>query len=121
VVSLLLSFPLWLTIAFGIWAVAVAFHLAIPFTGSFLMLSLLVIGVAVPTPAGVGGFHAMFRLGATMFFGASDDAAVGAAIVLHALTVLPYLTLGLLFAAQAGLNLSGMRQIADQAEAGRPA
>jgi hypothetical protein len=63
----------------------------------------------------------MFRLGATTFFGAPDDAAVGAAIVLHAFTVGPSLLLGLTFAAQAGLNMSGMRQLADQAEAGRPA
>lgn len=120
-VALALSFPLWLSIALGIWAVAVAFHLAMPFTGSFLMLALLVIGVAVPTPGGIGSFHAMFRIGATTFFGAPDDAAVGAAIVLHAFTVGPYLLLGLVFAAQAGLNVAGMRQLADQAGAGRPA
>jgi uncharacterized membrane protein YbhN (UPF0104 family) len=95
--------------------------MTMPFTGSFLMLALLVIGVAVPTPGAVGSFHAMFRLGATTFFGAPDDAAVGAAIVLHAFTVGPSLLLGLMFAAQAGLNVSGMRQLADQAEAGRPA
>ena len=55
----------------------------VPFTGSFLLIALLVVGVAVPTPGAVGGFHEAFRLGATMFFGAPDDAAVGAAIVLH--------------------------------------
>jgi uncharacterized protein (TIRG00374 family) len=120
-VALLLSLPLWLSIAIGIWAAAVAFHLAVPFTGSFLIMALLVIGVAVPTPGAVGGFHAMFRLGATAFFGAPDDAAVGAAIVLHAFTVGPSLLLGLLFAAQAGLNVSGMRQLADQPDAHRPA
>jgi uncharacterized protein (TIRG00374 family) len=120
-VALLLSLPLWLSIALGTWAAAMAFHLAIPFTGSFLITALLVIGVAVPTPGAVGGFHAMFRLGATAFFGAPDDAAVGAAIVLHAFTVGPSLLLGLMFAAQAGLNLSGMRQLADQSEARRSA
>jgi hypothetical protein len=46
---------------------------------------------------------------------------VGAAIVLHAFTVGPSLLLGLMFAAQAGLNVAGMRQLADHAEAGRPA
>jgi uncharacterized protein (TIRG00374 family) len=117
-IALVLSFPLWLSIAAGIWAAAVAFHLAVPFTGSFLLISLLVIGVAFPTPGAVGGFHAMFRLGATTFFGASDDAAVGAAIVLHALTIGPTLLLGLFYAAQEGLNLAGMRQLADQAEPG---
>jgi uncharacterized protein (TIRG00374 family) len=120
-VALLLSVPLWLCIATGTWAAAVAFHLQVPFTGSFLITALLVIGVAVPTPGAVGGFHAMFRLGATTFFGAPDDAAVGAAIVLHAFTVGPSLLLGLMFAAQAGLNFKGMRQLADQPEVRRSA
>ena len=80
---------------------------------------MLVIGVAVPTPGAVGGFHEAFRVGATMFYGAPDAAAVGAAIVLHAFSIAPSLLLGLLFAAQEGLNLSRMRQLADQAEPGR--
>ncbi|MGE3955116.1 MAG: lysylphosphatidylglycerol synthase transmembrane domain-containing protein [Vicinamibacterales bacterium] len=115
-VALLLSFPLWLSIAAGIWAVAVAFKLAVSFVGSFLVIALLVVGVAVPTPGAVGGFHAFFRFAATTFFGAPDDAAVGAAIVLHLFTVGPSLLLGLLFAAQEGLNLSRMRTLADQAD-----
>jgi len=115
-VALLWSFPLWLSIAAGLWCVAMAFRLEIPFTGSFLMIALLVIGVAVPTPGAIGGFHEAFRLGATLFFGAADGAAVGAAIVAHLFSIGPALLLGLLFAAQVGLNLSGMRRIAAEAD-----
>ena len=111
-VALIWSFPLWLSIAIGVWAVAVAFQLAMPFTGSFLIIALLVLGVAVPTPGAIGGFHAAFRYGATAFFGATDDAAVGAAIVLHALSIGPVLILGLYFAGQVGVNLSRMRELA---------
>lgn len=120
-VALLWSYPLWLSIAVGIWAVAVAFRLPVPFTGSFLLLSILVIGVAVPTPGSIGGFHEAFRIGATTFYGVPDITAVGAAIVLHLLSIGPALLLGLLFAAQAGLNLSTMRELADQAERGNTA
>jgi glycosyltransferase 2 family protein len=120
-VALIWSFPLWLSIAVGIWAVAVAFSLTMPFAGSFLMIALLVLGVAVPTPGYVGGFHAAFRYGATAFFGAPDDAAVGAAIVLHVFSIGPSLLLGLLFAAQEGLNVGGMRRLASQAEQGHTA
>jgi uncharacterized membrane protein YbhN (UPF0104 family) len=120
-VALILSFPLWLCIAFGIWAGAVAFHLPVPFTGSFLLVALLVIGVAVPTPGAVGGFHEAFRQGATLFYGATNEGAVGAAIVLHALSVGPPLLLGLIFAAREGLNFAGMRQLADHAGTGRTA
>lgn len=113
-VALAWSFPLWLCIAVGIWTVAVAFRLPVPFTGSFLLMSVLVLGVAVPTPGAVGGFHEAFRLGATTFYGAPDATAVGAAIVLHLLSLGPSLLLGLFFAAQAGLNVAAMRELARQ-------
>jgi glycosyltransferase 2 family protein len=116
-VALVWSFPLWLTIAAGMWAVLEAFGIDVPFTGSFLLVAVLVIGVAVPTPGAIGGFHEAYRLGATMFFGAPDDRAVGAAIVAHLFSIGPVLLLGLFFAAQVGLNLSGMRRLAEQADA----
>lgn len=114
--ALIWSFPLWLSIGLGIWAAARAFDIAVPFTGSFLMIALLVVGVAVPTPGAIGGFHEAFRIGATVFYGAPDDAAVGAAIVLHVLSIGPSLLLGLFFAAQVGLNFATMQRLADQAE-----
>jgi len=119
IVALLWSFPLWLTIAAGLWAGATAFQLDIPFTGMFPIIALLAIGVAVPTPGAVGGFHAAFRYGTTVLFGAPDAAAVGAAIVLHLISVVPVLLLGLVFAAQAGMSMQGIRRLAAQAEPGR--
>jgi uncharacterized protein (TIRG00374 family) len=115
------SLPLWLCIALGIWSMAMAFGFAIPFTGSFLMIALLTLGVAVPTPGAVGGFHEAFRVGATMFYGAPDAAAVGAAIVLHLFSIGPALLLGLFFAAQEGLDMGSMQRLANQAEPGHTA
>jgi glycosyltransferase 2 family protein len=102
------SMVLWLAIASGIWAVSIAFGVAMPFTGSWLMLGPLVVGVAVPTPGGVGGFHEAYRFGATAFFGAEENTAIGAAIVLHMLSVGPVTIAGLLFIVQDGLKLGGM-------------
>ena len=42
-------------------------------------------------------------------------------MVLHAMSITPSLVLGLLFAAQAGLNMSGMRRMADAAAEEAPA
>ncbi|MGE0862388.1 MAG: lysylphosphatidylglycerol synthase transmembrane domain-containing protein [Vicinamibacterales bacterium] len=102
------SLVLWLTIGAGLWAVAVGFGIDMPFTGAWLMLAPLVVGVAVPTPGGVGGFHEAFRLGATSFFAADNDTAVGAAIVLHAISVVPVVIVGLIFIIQDGLKLGGL-------------
>ncbi len=87
-----------------------------PLTGAWLMLAPLVVGVAVPTPGGVGGFHEAFRIGATAFFGADNDAAVAAAIVLHAVSFGPVVVAGLWFAVQDGLKLGGLGQLAARGE-----
>jgi uncharacterized protein (TIRG00374 family) len=102
------SIVLWILIASGIWTVSIAFGIAMPFTGAWLMLGPLVVGVAVPTPGGVGGFHEAYRFGATAFFGADNNTAVGAAIVLHAISIGPVIVAGLLFILQDGLKLGGM-------------
>jgi uncharacterized protein (TIRG00374 family) len=109
-----LSVPLWLAIAFSIWLVPVAFHMTLPFTGSFLLLALLVVGVAVPTPGGIGGFHEAFRIGATAFYGIDNDRAVGTALVLHASQFAPVALAGIVMMAQEGLTLSGMRRLAER-------
>jgi uncharacterized membrane protein YbhN (UPF0104 family) len=75
-------------------------------------MALLVIGVAVPTPGAVGGFHYFYRLGAVTFYGAPNDRAVGAAIVLHAVSFVPVAIVGLIFLAQDGLSLASVGRLA---------
>ena len=106
-----LSFPLWLLIAVGIWLVTRALHIDLPYTGSFLLMLLLVVGVSVPTPGAIGGFHAAYQIGATAFYAVPNDQAIGAAVVLHAVSFVPVTLLGALFMAQDGLNLSRIRRL----------
>jgi uncharacterized protein (TIRG00374 family) len=111
-VSLALSIPLWLSIAAGIWLTSLAFHITLPYVGSFLVMTILVVGVAMPTPGAVGGFHAAYQIGVQSFFGAPDDRAIGAAIVLHAVSFVPVTLLGLYFMARDGLSLSRAQALA---------
>ena len=111
-VSLLLSFPLWLSIAAGIWITSRAFHMTFSYVASFLVMTLLVVGVAVPTPGAVGGFHTLYKFTVTTFFGVADDRAAGAAIVLHAISFVPVTLLGLVFMAREGLSLARLGQMA---------
>src|SRR5687768_224218 len=110
--TLLLSFPLWLSIGWGIWAVTRAFGIEMPFTGSFLLIALLVVGVSVPTPGGVGGFEAAVQIGLTSFYAVPNDRAVGTALVLHAVSLLPTIVLGFIFVIQDGLGFGGIRNLA---------
>jgi uncharacterized membrane protein YbhN (UPF0104 family) len=114
--ALALSVPVWLSISAGIWLSTLAFHIDMPFTGAFLLQALLVVGVAVPTPGAVGGFHYFYRLGVTTFYGAPNDRAVGAALVLHAISFVPVAIIGLILLAQEGLSLSRAGSLARNAE-----
>ena len=111
-VSLMLSLPLWLSIAAGIWMTSRAFHMTFGYLGSFLVMTLLVVGVAVPTPGGIGGFHAAYAFAVTRLFGATQEQAVACAIVLHAVSFVPVTLLGLVIMAQQGLSLGRMRAMA---------
>jgi hypothetical protein len=111
-IALLWSFPLWLAIAGETWAVTRAFNIDLPFTGTFLLQLFLVVGVAVPTPGGIGSYHEAYRFGVTSFFGAPNDQAIAAAIVVHAIAFIPVLLVGLVFMAQDGLSLGRLNALA---------
>jgi uncharacterized protein (TIRG00374 family) len=118
-VALLLSVPVWIAIAIGVWTVVLGFHIdAVPFTGSFLLLALLAVGVSVPTPGGVGGFEAAVQIGLTKFYQVSNDTAVGAALAIHATSLVPTVVLGFLFLIQDGLKIAGMQKLASAAAHG---
>jgi uncharacterized membrane protein YbhN (UPF0104 family) len=117
-VALLLSFPLWISIAAGIWLTSRAFHITFPFGASFLVMTILVVGVAMPTPGAIGGFHAAYQIAVQMFFAAPTDRAVGGAIVLHAISFLPVTLLGVAFMIAEGLTLDSARKLADTGGSG---
>lgn len=109
------SVALWVSITIQTWLVTQAFGIAMPYTGTFLLQALLVIGIAVPTPGGVGGFHEAYRIGVTTFFGAANDAAVGAALVLHGIAFVPITLIGIWFAMRDGLSLSSLDRLTSTA------
>jgi glycosyltransferase 2 family protein len=111
------SIVLWIVIAAQVWAVARAFDIQLPFGGSFLITAMLVVGVSLPTPGGVGGTHEAFRLGVTSFYGADNDAAIGAAILQHAVNFVLVTLLGFWFLARDGVNISRLRAMATAAAA----
>lgn len=116
--ALLLSFPTWLSIAAGIFAITQAFAIDLPFTGTFLIIAMLIVGVSVPTPGGVGGFEAAVQIGLTSFYRVPNDRAVGAALVLHAVSMVPTIVLGFLFLVQDGLGFGSVRNLARASSSG---
>jgi uncharacterized protein (TIRG00374 family) len=122
IAACLWSLPLWLSVAVGTWAVTRALGIAMPFAGTFPLLVILIVGVAVPTPGAIGGLDEAYRLGVVTLFGASPDRAIAAAIVLHAITFVPVTLTGLVLAAREGLNLTRTARLArESAPGGRAA
>jgi len=107
------SILVWLSIDLGIWWSNLAFGLDLPFHTSFLMVAFLTVGVAVPTPGAVGGFHEFYLLALTQAFAVDKHTAAAAGIACHALTNLPVLVLGLALLGREGLT---MGKVADLAE-----
>jgi glycosyltransferase 2 family protein len=125
ITALALSFPMWMSIAGGIWLTSRAFHITFPYAASFLVMTILVVGVAAPTPGAIGGFHLAYQFAVTTFFGADADRATGAAIVLHAISFVPVTLLGVVLMMREGLTLTGARRMAEEAtgvpDGGNPA
>ncbi len=109
--SFVWSVPLWLSIALGITLTSWAFGVSMSFTGSFLVVGYLTVGVAVPTPGAAGGFHYFYKLAATQLFNAPDSVAGAAAIVLHLVTFVPVTILGVIFMWQDGLTLGQVKSV----------
>ena len=99
------SLLLWVSIGFIIHMNTVAFGFDLPFQSAFLIIAFLTVGVAIPTPGMVGGFHASYTLALTAIYGIDQGQAVAAAVALHALQNLPVLLLGLAFLGREGLSL----------------
>ena len=107
------SLVLWLGIASGIWLNNRAFGIALPFHSAFLIIGFLTVGVAIPTPGMVGGFHESYRLALTQAYGVDVHTAVAAGLVLHALSNLPVLVLGLYWLGREGLTLGKVSKMTD--------
>jgi glycosyltransferase 2 family protein len=99
------SVVIWLLIALGFHLNHMAFGIQLPFHANFLLIAFLVVGVAIPTPGMVGGFHAFYLLALSEVFGVPRATAAAAAVAAHALSNLPVLVLGLVLLGREGLSL----------------
>ena len=96
------SFPLWVSIAFQAWLVTRAFGIhRFRCPASFLIQAMLVIGVG-GADAGRGRAASTRRIGSrsTTFFHAPNNAAVSAALVLHAVSFFTSVVPGVVIMAQ---------------------
>lgn len=104
------SLALWALIASQVWMTLLAFGVNVPYPVSFFVLAWAILGLAIPTPGGVGGYHTAVAYALTAFYGVGKDTAGAFALVSHALSFVPITLLGLVFLLAGGLSLKSLRE-----------
>lgn len=116
--ALLLSFVVWLLIDLSVLLGVRAFGLPLQFADIFLLIVPLGVGIAVPTPGGVGPYEYLGQISLVGFWGVGVDRAAAAAVTLHASTLVPTIVAGLMFMWRDGLRPSEVRRMAAMATSG---
>jgi len=85
----------WLFIAAGTFACVVGSGAEITPGVILVVMPMLVLGVAVPTPGGAGSYHGAMRAG-LMLFGVSQVTAVTAGLLTHVMITVPVIIVGMI-------------------------
>jgi glycosyltransferase 2 family protein len=123
----LLSLAIWLTIIMQLWCFVLAYVRPFPLAGALLLMALTVVGVAIPTPAGVGGFQYFMNLGLINFFwqylSLQDPRSQAAGISngCYMASIFPILIAGLVFLNKEGLSLARIFRATGETPENKPA
>jgi hypothetical protein len=102
------SVAAWLAIGLGTWLGVRAVGADVAFGAVLVILPMLALGVALPTPGGAGGYHGAMKFG-LVAFGVAEPVAVGAGLVLHVLITVPILVVGLVLLWTEGISWRDLR------------
>ena len=106
----LLSIVIWLVDVLAIYLLFLAFGLHLPVAAAFVLMIILIIGIAIPTAPGfIGNWHYFCILGLGLF-GIPKTDALTFAIVYHALSIGIVILLGLIFLPFNRFSVSDLRR-----------
>lgn len=94
----------WACLTSQFWFATLAVHHPLPYDSSFFVTGVTTVGLAIPTPGGIGGFHKACQLVLTRFYRFSIDSSVAVAVLFHVIGTLPVLCTGLFLFAREGLR-----------------
>jgi len=106
----LLSIVIWLVDVVAIYLLFLAFGLHLPVAAAFVLMIILIIGIAIPTAPGfIGNWHYFCILGLDLF-GIPKTDALTFAIIYHALSIGIVILLGLIFLPFNRFSVSDLRR-----------
>jgi uncharacterized protein (TIRG00374 family) len=94
----------WSCLTSQFWFATKAVRHPLPFDSSFFVTGVTTIGVAIPTPAGIGGFHKVCQLALTRFYHFDVDSSVAVAVLFHIIGTLPIIVTGMFLFLRQGLH-----------------
>jgi glycosyltransferase 2 family protein len=104
---------IWFCLTAQFWFVLVAMRRPLPFDASFFISGLSTLGMVIPTPGGVGGFHKACQLVLTSFYAFDIDTSVAVALLFHAVGTVPVVVTGLVLFAREGLHWKDVARTED--------
>jgi uncharacterized protein (TIRG00374 family) len=110
------SIGMWLAINVQIYCVMRAFDIRLPMTAAFVVTTAGVLGLAVPTPGGVGGYHAAVQFALSDIFHVPVATATGVALVAHAVSFVPISIIGFSFFAASPWKREGLAEVRNTAD-----
>ncbi len=110
---LVLTFLTWLCLTSEFWFVIQSLGHDLPFRSCFLMTGVTVVGLMIPTPGGVGGFHAAVQVALVTFYGLDIDSSVAIAVVFHVVGTAPVVVIGTVLLLWEGLTFRQLSEIGD--------
>lgn len=100
---------IWIALTTQFWFVTIAMHRPLPLDASLFISGTTTIGLAIPTPGGVGGFHKVAQVILTTFYGFDIDSSVAAALLFHAVGTIPVVVTGLVLFAYSGITMRDVK------------
>jgi hypothetical protein len=102
---LLWGLAVWIAATVQIEMLARAFSIPLGLPGAVIVLTIGGLGLAIPTPGGVGGFHAATQFALVRLFGVDVATATAFALIHHAVCFFPITIAGLGYAGAVGWRL----------------
>jgi len=112
--ALLQTLLTWLAIAAATWVGLWACGAVIPPAGVLVIMPLLVLGIALPTPGGAGGYHLAMKVGLMEFYGIAEPVAVSAGFLMHLAVIVPVVLLGVVLLIVGQIPIQDLVQAARQ-------
>lgn len=111
-----LTCAVWFFLCSQFILVARAVHHPLPYTSSFFVTGMTILGLMVPTPGGIGGFHKACQIALTGFYGFDVDSSIALAVVFHIVGTAPVILIGSVLAMREGLGITQLTRIGEKAE-----